>query len=75
MPTPTDSLNCSGGGAEINDMKAPLPRARTGGAVAAILALVLRTASALLFRWYVAEARRLDIQQAPNEAIHTYPLA
>jgi len=39
------------------------------------LALLLKPASELLLRWYLAEVRKLDIPQAPNETIHTYPLA
>ncbi|MGA3038666.1 MAG: hypothetical protein ABSE64_14415 [Vulcanimicrobiaceae bacterium] len=42
---------------------------------AGILAFVSQGASALLMRWYLVEVRKLDVPLAPDEAIHTYPLA
>gem|GEM_PF-5130487 len=45
---------------------APLPTA---------LAVLVRALSNLLLRWYTTESRKLEIPQAHDETIHTYPLA
>ena len=44
-------------------------------ALATTLALALEPLARILLRWYLAETRTLEIAQAPNETIHTYPLA
>ncbi|MBV8152427.1 MAG: hypothetical protein JOY59_12785 [Candidatus Eremiobacteraeota bacterium] len=41
----------------------------------ALPTLFTRFASDLLLRCYLGEVRKLEVPQAPNEAIHTYPLA
>ena len=44
-------------------------------AVSIALAALVALSPAILLRWYLREARRLDIPENPDEAIITYPLA
>ena len=40
-----------------------------------VLAALVVLSPTVLLRWYLREARRLDIPENPDEAIITYPLA
>jgi hypothetical protein len=42
---------------------------------AIVLAALVVLSPTILLRWYLREARRLDIPENPDETIITYPLA
>ena len=43
--------------------------------VAIAIGGLLAAAPRLLFRWYLREVRRLEVQQDPGETVATYPFA
>lgn len=67
------SLNARLAAAETKDVRASF--VPTAASLAAAFAPAVKALSNLLLRWYLVESRKLEIPQAHDETIHTYPLA